>query len=188
MAAHTVDLTLARDLKRFGAFDTDACFNCGNCTAVCQHSNETASFPRRLIRYGQLGMRDRLMAAKEAWLCWNCRDCSDTCPRQARPGEYLESVRRYTIASLDPTGISRADVHLGTVPGRLCPVPGGSLLWRTAEPGGEPLRDRPGHVRVHSLRADPRPGHRCDGVHGSRGGDHHCQAGGAPVPVLWAGW
>ncbi len=107
MTAHRVDLQLARELERFGAFDIDACFNCGNCTAVCQHSSDTARFPRRLIRYGQLGMRDRLMGAREAWLCWNCRDCSDTCPRQARPSEYMEAVRRYTIASLDPTGISR---------------------------------------------------------------------------------
>ncbi|MDA8216890.1 MAG: 4Fe-4S dicluster domain-containing protein [Dehalococcoidales bacterium] len=107
MAAHKVDLTLLQDLKKYGAFDVEACFNCGNCTAVCQHSDETAGFPRRLIRYGQLGMRDRVLSAKEAWLCWNCRDCSDTCPRQARPSEYLEAVRRYAIASLDPTGLSR---------------------------------------------------------------------------------
>ena len=107
MTAHRVDPTLLNDLRKFGAFDVGACFNCGNCTAVCQHSDESASFPRRLIRYGQLGMRQRLLAAKEAWLCWNCRECSDTCPRQARPSEYLEAVRRYTIASLDPTGVAR---------------------------------------------------------------------------------
>jgi ferredoxin len=107
MAAHRVDLKLSRDLKRFGAFDIDACFNCGNCTAVCQHSEDTARFPRRLIRYGQLGMAEKLAGAKEAWLCWNCRDCSDTCPRQAKPSEFLEAVRRYTIARMDPSGISR---------------------------------------------------------------------------------
>jgi ferredoxin len=107
MAVHKVDMRLRRDLKKFGALDIDACFNCGNCSAVCQHSEDTARFPRRLIRYGQLGMVDRLAGAKEAWLCWNCRDCSDTCPRQARPSEYLEAVRRYTIAGMDPTGISR---------------------------------------------------------------------------------
>lgn len=104
---HTVNVKLSRDLKKFGAFDIDACFNCGNCTAVCQHSEDTAQFPRRLVRYGQLGMTAKLVGAREPWLCWNCRDCSDTCPRQARPSEYLEAVRRYTIASMDPTGISR---------------------------------------------------------------------------------
>src|SRR5512140_1437620 len=104
---HIVDLTLSHDLKKFGASDIDACFNCGNCTAVCQHSEDTAQFPRRLVRYGQLGMTKKLVGTKEPWLCWNCRDCSDTCPRQARPSEYLEAVRRYTIAGMDPTGISR---------------------------------------------------------------------------------
>jgi len=104
---HRVNLKLNRELKRFGASDIDACFNCGNCTAVCRLSEESAQFPRRLVRYGQLGMRDRLLAAREAWLCWSCRDCSDTCPRQAKPSDYLEAVRRYTIASMDPTGISR---------------------------------------------------------------------------------
>jgi len=108
MTAHSVDVTLLRDLKRFGAFDIGACFNCGNCTAVCQLSEEGAAFPRRLIRFGQLGMRDRLTSAKEVWLCWNCRECADTCPRQARPSEYVEAARRYTIAGLDPTGIARA--------------------------------------------------------------------------------
>jgi len=52
-------------------------------------------------------MRERLLAAREVWLCWNCRDCSDTCPRKARPSEYVEAARRYAIASLDPSGISR---------------------------------------------------------------------------------
>lgn len=108
MTAHSVDVTFLRDLKRFGAFDIGACFNCGNCTAVCQLSEEGAAFPRRLIRFGQLGMRDRLASAREVWLCWNCRECSDTCPRQARPSEYVEAARRYTIAKLDPTGIARA--------------------------------------------------------------------------------
>ena len=30
-----VDHTLLPALKQFGAFDVGACFNCGNCTAVC---------------------------------------------------------------------------------------------------------------------------------------------------------
>ena len=107
MVAHIVDLRLAQELKDFGARDIDACFNCGNCTAVCRLSEGASTFPRRLIRYGQLGMRDRLVSSKEMWLCWGCRDCSSTCPRQARPSEYVEAVRRYAIASYDRTTIAR---------------------------------------------------------------------------------
>jgi len=102
----SVDPTFLRKLGRFGAFDVNACFNCGNCTAVCPLSTANDSFPRRMIRYAQIGDRDRLLAHKELWLCYYCGECSDTCPRQAEPGEFMASARRYAMASYEPTGIS----------------------------------------------------------------------------------
>jgi len=102
-----VDPTFLGEIRKFGAFDVSACFNCGNCTAVCPLSVGSDSFPRKMIRYAQIGARDRLVASKEMWLCYYCGECSDTCPRQAEPGEFMASARRYAIASFDPTGISR---------------------------------------------------------------------------------
>lgn len=102
-----VNPAFIEDLKKFGAFDVNACFNCGNCTAICPLSSGNDSFPRRMIRYSQIGARDRLIASKEMWLCYYCGECSDTCPREAEPGEFMASARRYAIASFDPTGISR---------------------------------------------------------------------------------
>lgn len=102
-----VDPLFIENLQKFGAFDINACFNCGNCSAVCPLSSNNDSFPRKMIRYSQIGARDRLLACKELWLCYYCGECSDTCPRQAEPGEFMASTRRYAIASLDPTGISR---------------------------------------------------------------------------------
>jgi ferredoxin len=103
----TANPELLGDLKKFGAFDVAACFNCGNCTAVCPLSNGGATFPRRIIRYGQIGACEHLLASQEVWLCYHCGECSETCPRQADPGEFMASARRYAIASLDPTGLSR---------------------------------------------------------------------------------
>ena len=54
-----VNPDLLSDIKEYGAFNISACFNCGNCTAVCPLSTEEDSFPRRMIRYGQLGMQVR---------------------------------------------------------------------------------------------------------------------------------
>lgn len=102
-----VDPAFMGKLERYGAFDVSACFNCGNCTAVCPLSEGTDNFPRRMIRYGQIGARERLLGSKEVWQCFYCGECSDTCPRQAEPGEFMAAARRYAIASLDLTGISR---------------------------------------------------------------------------------
>ncbi len=95
------------DLKKFGVTDGTACFNCGNCTAVCELSSETSSFPRKIIRYLQLGLDDKLLQAPEPWMCYYCGDCSQTCPRQANPGEVMMGIRRYLTSRYDWTGISR---------------------------------------------------------------------------------
>jgi ferredoxin len=102
-----VNPKLLRDIKRYGAAEISACFNCGNCSAVCPLSEGIESFPRRVIRLGQLGRTKELLASDEPWLCHYCGECTRTCPRQAEPGEYLASVRRWTIAQLEPTGLGK---------------------------------------------------------------------------------
>ena len=102
-----VDPELLPQVKQFGAFDVDACFNCGNCTAVCPLSTADATFPRRIIRYAQVGMKDDLLASKELWTCYSCGECSETCPRQAEPSEFMAASRRYATAAYDRTRIAR---------------------------------------------------------------------------------
>ena len=107
MNAPIVRPRLLREIKRYGAVDVSACFNCGNCSAVCPLSEGSESFPRRVIRLGQLGRTEELLAADEPWLCHHCGECTKTCPRQADPGEYMAAVRSWTIARLEPTGIGQ---------------------------------------------------------------------------------
>jgi hypothetical protein len=40
-------------------------------------------------------------------MCYYCGDCSETCPRQANPGEVMMGLRRYLTSRYDWTGISR---------------------------------------------------------------------------------
>lgn len=117
MDAPLVKPRLLKELKRYGAIDVAACFNCGNCSAVCPLSEGTESFPRRVIRLGQLGRESELLSSDEPWLCHYCGECTRTCPRQADPGEYLAAVRRWTIARLEPTGLGK--LLLGSATGAL---------------------------------------------------------------------
>jgi len=107
MMSSRIDPELMENLARFGVADATACFNCGNCTAVCNLSSGSTPFPRKMIRYLELGLKDKLMQCPEPWLCYYCGDCSGTCPRDANPGEIMMGVRRYFTAEYEPTGISR---------------------------------------------------------------------------------
>jgi heterodisulfide reductase subunit C len=105
--AQVVDTALLPRLKHYGAFEVSACFQCGNCTAVCPLSGDRTNFPRRLIRYAQVGMEDRLLADRDLWLCYSCGECTQTCPRQASPSEFMAAARRYAVSRADATGLAR---------------------------------------------------------------------------------
>jgi ferredoxin len=102
-----VDPTFLHELKAYGALGIEKCFNCGICTAICPLSTTGETFPRRLIRYGQLGLKKPLLGSKELWMCYACGDCTRTCPRQADPSEFMAVARRYAIASYDPLGLAK---------------------------------------------------------------------------------
>jgi ferredoxin len=102
-----LDPDLLTDIKRFGAADVSACFSCGNCTAICSLSDNDGTFPRRVIRYAQLGMKDALVSSKELWACYSCGTCSDSCPTQADPAAFMAAARRYVIATYDRTRLAR---------------------------------------------------------------------------------
>jgi len=102
-----VDPSLMRDLKAFGLKDANKCFHCGNCTAVCPLSTAENPFPRRFMKYVQMGLKDRLVQSPEPWLCYYCGDCSDKCPRGADPGETMMVMRRYLTSLYDWTGFAR---------------------------------------------------------------------------------
>jgi ferredoxin len=102
-----IDPNLSDELQKYGAGDWNDCFHCGNCTATCPLSENGALFPRKEIRYIQMGLKNELAACTEPWLCYYCGDCSKQCPRNANPGELMMSLRRYLTSVYDWTGIAK---------------------------------------------------------------------------------
>ncbi|MFZ7125358.1 MAG: 4Fe-4S dicluster domain-containing protein [Desulfobacterales bacterium] len=85
-------------IEEYGIEKARECFNCGTCTAICPLVHE--HFPRRMIRYLQLGARDRIVEnARELWRCLHCGLCTQTCPRGADPGEVILGLKRFVVAT-----------------------------------------------------------------------------------------
>ncbi len=105
--ATRIDPGLLDDLQAFGLKDAEKCFHCSNCTVACPLSTPGNPIPRKLIRYLQLGLQDRILRSPEPWLCYYCGDCSTQCPRGAEPGETMMAARRYLTSLYDWTGFSR---------------------------------------------------------------------------------
>ncbi len=102
-----VDPNLIRELEEFGLKDAKKCYNCGTCTATCDMATPENPFPRKMVRYIQLGQKEKILRSPEPWLCYYCGDCSTKCPRGADPGETMMVVRRYLTSLYDWTGFAR---------------------------------------------------------------------------------
>ncbi len=86
----------AEELQKFGADHVLDCFNCGTCAAICPLFSD--HFPRRLIRFTQIGAKDRILEnPKELWRCLHCGLCTQTCPRGADPGEVILALKRFVL-------------------------------------------------------------------------------------------
>ena len=104
---YRVNPEVGAEVAALGGSTLTKCFNCGNCSAVCALSQGEVAFPRKIIRYLQLGLEDRLMESTEPWLCYYCGECSKTCPREAEPGELMMATRRWLTTRYDLTGVSK---------------------------------------------------------------------------------
>ncbi len=102
----SINTGFSKELAKFGAFDFNACYNCGTCTAVCSLSTEEDSFPREMIRYSVLGLEDDIKCSLKPWLCYYCGECTTHCPQEAEPGELMMSLRRWLTSVYDWTGLS----------------------------------------------------------------------------------
>jgi ferredoxin len=105
--AIAIEPGLVDELQAYGAEDVSKCFSCGNCSAVCVHSEAPFTLPRRSMHALQLGLEDKLKGSLEPWLCYYCGECSEQCPKEAEPGETMMSMRRWLTSKYDFSGISR---------------------------------------------------------------------------------
>jgi heterodisulfide reductase subunit C len=54
------DPSLSAIAREYSKFDTNSCLQCGSYTIVCDLSNNSASFPRKTLRYTLAGLKNQL--------------------------------------------------------------------------------------------------------------------------------
>ena len=87
-------------LAKRGGGTAARCFQCATCTSVCDLTKNGSLFPRRQMLASQWGLADQLVGDPGVWLCHQCNDCSVSCPRDAKPGDVMQTIRSLAIEEL----------------------------------------------------------------------------------------
>jgi quinone-modifying oxidoreductase subunit QmoC len=89
-----------QELAKRGGGTATRCYQCATCTSVCDLTKTGSLFPRQQMLACQWGLADRLVGDPGVWLCHQCNDCTVSCPRDAKPGDVMQSVRSLAIEDL----------------------------------------------------------------------------------------
>jgi quinone-modifying oxidoreductase, subunit QmoC len=92
----TPDIEFKKELRRISKASLNECIQCGTCSVVCSLAPEDKPFPRKEMIWAGWGLKEKLIANTDVWLCHQCGDCSTHCPRGVRPADVLSAVRKMT--------------------------------------------------------------------------------------------
>ena len=88
------DIRFKKEIKKVSGSSLNECIQCGTCSVVCSLAPEDRPFPRKEMMWAAWGLKDKLMANVDVWLCHQCGDCSTNCPRGVNPADVISSIRQ----------------------------------------------------------------------------------------------
>lgn len=88
---------LAEKFQEIGGVNPLKCMKCGKCSATCPAFDEMDIKPHQFVSYVINEDIESLVKSQSLWKCLSCFACVQRCPRDVKPGKFIDTARQIVI-------------------------------------------------------------------------------------------
>lgn len=103
-----IDNSFALEVQRRSGENVFLCYQCRKCASGCPLRDMMDSSPTELMRFVQLGMKDRAEKDSTVWRCTSCQTCTARCPQGIDIAHIVDTVKM--IAQEEKTRLDSKNV------------------------------------------------------------------------------
>jgi len=90
-------LEFSEEINHEASTEISKCYQCGKCTAGCPMNYLMDIPPSQVIRFCQLGLKEKVINSKSIWNCVFCETCSTRCPQDVDIKGVMDGLRRIAL-------------------------------------------------------------------------------------------
>lgn len=92
-----VDTSFIEEVNRRSGQVIQRCYQCHKCTAGCPVAFAMEFGPDRVLRMVQFGLKDRVLASSDIWICAACETCGTRCPNDIHISRVMDALRQIAL-------------------------------------------------------------------------------------------
>lgn len=73
------------------------CYQCLTCTLGCPVAFAMDLFPHEIVKYVQLGEKEKVLGSSTLWICASCETCATRCPNEIEIVKLMDVLRRMAV-------------------------------------------------------------------------------------------
>jgi heterodisulfide reductase subunit C len=92
-----VDTSFIEEVNRRSGQVIQRCYHCHKCTAGCPTAFAMEYGPDKVLRMIEFGLKDRVLASSDIWICANCETCGTRCPNDINISQVMDALRQIAM-------------------------------------------------------------------------------------------
>ena len=88
-----IDYSFAKNINKISGQNVYLCYQCKKCTSGCPTFSFMDFSPTNLMRYIQLGLKDKIFKENAIWFCVSCHTCTTRCPQDIDIAHIFDTLK-----------------------------------------------------------------------------------------------